>query len=231
LTPLGARSYTGLRRYRLGVRTDGSQPSDRGSNPRSATSLNPSDPIAQFEALFARARASEPGDVTKVALATADVSGAPSLRMVLLKGVDERGFVFFTNHESRKARDLAANARAALCFYWETIGTQVRVEGSATRVSDQESDAYFATRPRDSQIGAWASRQSAPVASREELLAQVAAMRERFAGQAVSRPPFWGGYLIAPERIEFWSAGEFRLHDRILYTRAGALWRSERLFP
>ena len=188
------------------------------------------DPIARFQELFARARAGEP-DATAVALATAATTGAPSVRMVLLKGVDAAGFVFFTNYESRKAGELAANPRAALCFYWPTIGVQVRVEGEVERVTAAESEAYFATRPRESQLGAWASRQSRPLASPEALREEFAQAAARFAGQPVPRPPVWGGFRVRPQRIEFWHAGEHRLHDRVLFTRAGEGWKVERLFP
>ena len=188
------------------------------------------DPITRFQQLFARAGASEP-DATAFALATADASGAPSVRMVLLKAVNAAGFVFFTNYESRKARELAANPRAALCFYWPTLGVQVRVEGVVERVTAAESDAYFATRPRESQLAAWASRQSRPLASPDALREGFERTGARFAGQPVPRPPVWGGYRVHPQRIEFWHSGEHRLHDRILYTRAGEGWRIERLFP
>jgi pyridoxamine 5'-phosphate oxidase len=188
------------------------------------------DPIAEFQQLFARAAAREP-DATAVALATADAAGAPSVRMVLLKAVDPAGFVFFTNYESRKAAELAVNPGAALCFYWPTIGVQVRVEGGVERVTAAESEAYFATRPRESQLGAWASRQSRPLASAEALREEFARTSERFAGQPVPRPPVWGGFRVLPRRIEFWHSGEHRLHDRILYTRAGEGWTVERLFP
>jgi pyridoxamine 5'-phosphate oxidase len=189
-----------------------------------------SDPIARFQELFARARPGEP-DATAVALATAAATGAPSVRMVLLKGVDASGFVFFTNYESRKADELAANPRAALCFYWPTIGAQVRVEGDVERVTAAESEAYFATRPRESQLGAWASRQSRPLVSPEALREEFERTSARFAGQPVPRPPAWGGFRVRPQRIEFWPAGEHRLHDRVLYTRAGEEWKVERLFP
>ncbi len=190
-----------------------------------------SDPIAHFQALFARARATEPADATAVALATADPSGAPSVRVVLLKAADAEGFVFFTNYESRKARELDGNPRAALCFYWPTLGEQVRVEGTVTRVSAAESDAYFITRPRESQLGAWASRQSASLGSRAELLLRVAGVVARFAGRTVPRPESWGGYRLAPQRIEFWTSREHRLHDRIQYIRRDAGWSVDRLFP
>jgi pyridoxamine 5'-phosphate oxidase len=191
----------------------------------------PADPIRAFQDLWARARNSEPGDPTAVALATAEASGAPSVRIVLLKGADEAGFVVFTNYRSRKARELDENPRAALCFYWHTLDTQVRVEGRAVRVSAEESDAYFATRPRESQLGAWASEQSARLGSREELIARYEAAAKRFAGGPVPRPEWWGGYRVVPARIEFWTSREYRLHDRIQYTRDGGGWRIERLFP
>jgi pyridoxamine 5'-phosphate oxidase len=189
------------------------------------------DPIEQFQELFARALKSEPGDASAAALATTDAAGAPSVRMVLLKGVDASGFVFFTNYGSRKAGELSVNPRAALCFYWPTLGVQVRVEGGVERVSAEESDAYFATRPRESQLGAWASAQSTPLASPAKLRESFDRVSARFAGQVVSRPDNWGGYRIRPARIEVWTAGEFRLHDRVLYTRQGESWTVERLHP
>ena len=189
-----------------------------------------SDPMALFAEAFAEAAAAERADPTAVALATVGPSGAPSVRMVLFKDADPRGFTFFTHYESRKARELAAEPRAALCFYWPAIGVQVRAEGRAERLTGAESDAYFATRPRESQLGAWASRQSQPLGSREELLARVAEMEARFPDH-VPRPPFWGGYRLTPTRIEFWRAGEARLHDRILYERTPAGWQAQRLYP
>lgn len=189
------------------------------------------DPLAFARDLLEQRKASEPTDATAVALATADASGRPAVRMVLLKGIDARGFVFYTNHESRKARDLAENPRAALCFHWATAAEQLRAEGPIERVSDAESDSYFASRPRGSQIGAWASQQSATLGSREDLLARVREVEERFAGQAVPRPPFWGGYRLVPERIEIWQGQPSRLHDRVLYTREGDGWRITRLYP
>ena len=191
----------------------------------------PPDPIRAFQELWARARKSEPGDPTAVALATADPSGAPSVRIVLHTAADEAGFVFFTSYRSRKAGEVDANARAALCFYWHTLDTQVRVEGRAVRVSAEESDVYFATRPRESQLGAWASEQSARLGSREELIARYEEAANRFAGGPIPRPEWWGGYRVVPARIEIWTSREHRLHDRLLYMREGAGWRIERLFP
>ncbi len=191
------------------------------------------DPIAEFARLFADAKAGagENDDATAVALATADSEGRPSVRMVLLKGVDERGFVFYTNYGSRKAAELDANPWAALCFYWSWTGKQFRVEGPVARVPAAESDAYFATRPRASRIGAWASRQSEPLESRARLLARVAKTEARFAGREVPRPDFWGGYRLEPERIEIWHSQLYRLHDRFLYEREGDGWTRRRLFP
>jgi pyridoxamine 5'-phosphate oxidase len=189
------------------------------------------DPIERFRATFDRARRSEPHDATGVALATADRSAAPSLRMVLLKEVDARGFVFFTNYGSRKAEELEENPRSALCFYWPSLGEQVRVEGTVRRIGEAESDAYFATRQRGSQLGAWASRQSEPLESRRSLISRYLRLKARFLGRPVPRPEFWGGYRLVPDRIEFWNHRRFRLHDRRLYTRENGEWRMERLNP
>jgi pyridoxamine 5'-phosphate oxidase len=188
------------------------------------------DPIALFLAALERAKAVEPHDATAMSLATAGADGRLSARMVLLKGADARGFAFYTNLGSDKARALAERPFAALCFHWPASQQQVRVEGRVERIDDAEADAYFATRPRESQIGAWASRQSEPLASREALEARAREIAARFPGQ-VPRPPFWGGYRVAPERIELWYAGAGRLHDRFLYTRAGDGWKVERLNP
>ncbi len=190
------------------------------------------DPIDRFQGALARMRsASTLAEPDAAALATADASGRPSVRIVLLRAVDSRGFVFYTNRESRKARDLEANPHAALCFHWPAQGEQVRIEGTVERVGDDECDAYFAGRPRGSQLGAWASRQSEELGSREELQAAVAEAERRFAGRDVPRPPFWGGYRIVPTAIEFWKQGDDRLHDRERYERALGGWRSCRLFP
>jgi pyridoxamine 5'-phosphate oxidase len=189
------------------------------------------DPIALFADVYARAAAAGPFDHTAVTLATADASGRPSARVVLLKGFDESGFRIFTNYNSRKGSDLLVNPRCALCFYWPSLNEQVRVEGVARRLSDDESDAYFWSRPRGSQIGAWASRQSTPLASREELEKRFAQLEKEFEGKTVPRPADWGGYLIVPEVIEFWRDAQFRLHHRTRYDRTPTGWRSTLLYP
>jgi pyridoxamine 5'-phosphate oxidase len=189
------------------------------------------DPVERFQALLERARGASPFDPTAAALGTADARGRPSVRMVLVKGFDARGFVFHTHRESRKARELASNPRAALCFHWPAIGEQVRAEGEVALLPDAESDAYFATRPRGSRLGAWASRQSAPLAARDDLVAAVREVEARFAGTEVPRPPFWGGYVLRPESIEFWTSADDRLHHRDLYVRDGAGWRVSLLQP
>ena len=189
------------------------------------------DPIARFRASYERARQSEVFDVARVALATADAQGHPSVRFVLIKQFDARGFEVYTNLESRKALQLRENAWAGLAFHWDSTGEQVRVEGPVERIADVESDAYFGARPRGHQLGAWASRQSATIAGRAELEANVAAVTERFAGQPVPRPPFWGGLRVVPERIEFWQNRDDRMHDRVLYTRADGHWTTRLLSP
>lgn len=191
---------------------------------------HPGDPMVLFREAFASARASEPTDATAMALATASRDGRPSVRMVLLKDADERGFVFYTNRTSRKARELDDNPFASLVIHWAKAMLQVRVEGRVERVSDAESDAYFATRPRESQLGAWASQQSARLPDRSELDARVAQAQERFPGE-VTRPPFWGGYRVVPERIEFWHGQLARLHDRYLYERSGGAWAMSMMYP
>jgi pyridoxamine 5'-phosphate oxidase len=188
------------------------------------------DPIARFRELLAAAGTAG-GDPTAAALATADAAGRPAVRKVLVKGADEKGFRFFTNLGSRKARELQENSRAALCFWWPSLEQQVRVEGAVEPLADAETDAYFATRARDSQIGAWASRQSAPLASRDLLEERCARVAERYAAGPVPRPPFWGGYLLVPDQIELWSGREHRLHDRLLFQRTERGWSRERLYP
>jgi len=187
-------------------------------------------PIAQFHAAVAHAQAAGI-DTTPTTLATADANGRPSARMVLLRGVDERGFVFHTNYNSRKGREVEANPYAALCFHWPTLEEQIRIEGAVSRLPADESDAYFAGRPRGSQIGAWASAQSEELESRERFDAEYTAAETRFAGRSVPRPPHWGGYLLSPSRIEFWYGRTSRLHDRILYELEGSRWRIKRLYP
>jgi pyridoxamine 5'-phosphate oxidase len=166
-----------------------------------------------------------------IALATADAAGRPSVRHVLLRGIDDRGFVFYTNHGSRKARDLAENARAAFAMYWRELDRQVSVTGEVERVSDEESDAYFASRPREARLGAWASRQSTELSSREELLERYASFGARYPGDDVPRPPFWGGYRILPSEVELWQGRLHRLHDRFRYEREGDGWTLRRLAP
>ena len=189
------------------------------------------DPIGVFLEWFAHARATETHDATAMALATTDADGNPSARMVLLKDADRRGFVFYTNLESPKSDHLRHRARAALCFHWAKLQRQVRVEGSVEPVAPVEADAYFATRPRLSQLGAWASQQSKPMESRLALEGALAGVALRFAIGPVPRPPHWSGWRVLPERMEFWQQHQFRLHDRQRFIRSGAGWAVERLFP
>jgi pyridoxamine 5'-phosphate oxidase len=192
------------------------------------------DPIVRFQALLARAtqlpREQLP-EPTAFALGTVDGDGQPSVRIVLLKDVDQRGFVFYTNFESQKGRELIASPRAALCFHWQQFEEQVRIQGRAEPVSDAEADEYFASRPRGSQIGAWASTQSQPMRSATDLDARVQEMEQRFAGRPVPRPPHWSGFRVVPERIEFWKGKPSRLHVRHLYVRRGTGWTVQLLYP
>lgn len=189
------------------------------------------DPMARFAAWLTEAEASEPNDPNAVALATVNASGQPAVRMVLLKELSDAGFVFYTNQQSRKADDLAANARAGLLFHWKTLRRQVRVEGAVSLVSEAEADTYFATRGRISKLGAWASDQSRPLPDRATLKAKLADVTTRFDGGDVPRPPHWSGYRVAPERIEFWWDGEHRLHNRELFVHDGNSWTTSLMYP
>ena len=189
------------------------------------------DPLALFDEWFAEARASEVNDPEAMALATTEADGQPSVRMVLLKGHGPAGLTFYTNEQSAKGGQLAANAKAGLLFHWKTLRRQVRIEGPVERVNDAEADAYFASRARDSQLGAWASDQSRALDSRETFEKRFAEMELRFEGADVPRPPHWGGYRVIPDRIEFWSDRPHRLHERRLFTRDGDAWRESLLYP
>jgi pyridoxamine 5'-phosphate oxidase len=189
------------------------------------------DPFALFDAWFADAQASEPNDPNAMALATADADGRPSVRMVLLKGHGPDGFVFYTNRGSRKAGEIAANPHAALLFHWKSVRRQIRIEGALTKATDAESDAYFASRNRDSQLGAWASDQSRPLADRATFERRFAEVQAKFDGQDVPRPPHWGGYRLTPDHIEFWQDRAHRLHERRVFDRAGDGWTEGLLYP
>ena len=188
------------------------------------------EPFSLFEEWFAEAKEREINDPNAMALATVDAQGLPNIRMVLLKGVDS-GFVFYTNEESAKGRELAASGKAALLFHWKSLRRQVRVRGTVAEVSDAVADAYFASRPRDSRIGAWASQQSRPLESRFALEKAVAFYAAKYAIGDIPRPPYWKGYRVTPEAFEFWADRPFRLHDRVAFTRAAECWRKERLYP
>lgn len=189
------------------------------------------DPFALFDSWFAEAQASEPNDPNAMALATADARGRPSVRMVLLKGHGPDGFVFYTNREGRKAADLATNPHAALLFHWKSLRRQVRVEGAVAPATDAESDRYFASRSRDSQLGAWASDQSRPLDRRETFETRVAEAARQFEGRPVPRPPHWGGYRLTPEHLEFWQDRAARLHERRVFTRSAGGWTQGLLYP
>lgn len=190
-----------------------------------------SSPLALFSAWFAEAQSSEPNDPNAMALATSDANGAPHVRMVLLKGHGEDGFTFYTNQQSDKAIQIAARPFASLLFHWKSLRRQVRVEGKVMSVPDADADAYFASRGRDSQLGAWASDQSRPLDRRETFEARFAALKAEYDGQGVPRPPHWSGYRIDPARIEFWEDRPYRLHHRRIFTRDGTGWSEGLLYP
>ncbi|MGM0576502.1 MAG: pyridoxamine 5'-phosphate oxidase [Myxococcota bacterium] len=194
-------------------------------------SLKARNPLVRFRQALERAEEAEPFLANAVVLATADASGRPSARTVLLKDVDERGVTFFTNRRSRKAVQIEENPRVSISVYWKSTDEQVLIEGEAVPLSDEESDAYFATRPRESQLGAWASDQSRFLESREKLLERFEEEKERFEGRPVERPPHWGGYRVLPDHVEFWQRGDHRLHDRFLYLWEGERWSMKRLYP
>lgn len=189
------------------------------------------DPIARFAEWMAEAESSEPAEPSAMALATASAGGVPSVRMVLLRGYDERGFVFYTNTQSRKGDEIGANPHAALCLYWKSLGRQVRIEGPIAPVEAHEADAYFSSRGRGSQIGAWASDQSRPMASRRALEKRVAKFAGSFGLSKIPRPEHWSGYRVTPLQIEFWREARFRLHERVVYHRGEDGWTSQRLYP
>ncbi len=189
------------------------------------------DPFQHFQAWFADATRSEPNDPNAMTLATSTPDGVPSARIVLLKGQDARGFVFYTNKQSRKGEELAGNPRAALLFHWKTLGRQVRIEGSVEHVTEAEADAYYASRARVSRLGAWASLQSRPLPERAELERRVAEVEARYPGDAVPRPPHWSGYRLLPSYFEFWQDMPFRLHDRTTYTASAGGWDVGKLYP
>lgn len=208
--------------------------SDRSPQPSQPADFTAApEPLALFKAWLAEAERSEPADPEAMAVATADADGLPNVRMILLKGADERGFVFYTNCESAKGLELAANPQAALLFYWKSLGRQIRIRGPVEPATEQEADTYFATRHRESRIGAWASSQSRPLASRAALEQAVQHFTKNFGEGDVLRPAYWCGYRVVPLEIEFWQNGAFRLHDRIVFRRSGpqAAWTKTRLYP
>jgi pyridoxamine 5'-phosphate oxidase len=188
-------------------------------------------PFKKFGEWFAAAEGSEPNDPNAMTVATVGPNGRPAARILLLKHWDEQGFVFFGNLGSRKARDMAENPSVALLFHWKSLARQIRIEGTVSQVSDAEADAYFATRPRLSQIGAWASEQSRPLASRELFEERIRAVEARFSGADVTRPDFWSGWRLTPDYFEFWQGIDFRLHDRLVFTPSDTGWQTGRLFP
>jgi len=189
------------------------------------------DPFTKFGAWFGEAEANEPNDPNGMALTTVSAAGRPATRMVLLKGWDERGFVFYTNLESRKADEIRANKQVAILFHWKSLRRQIRIEGAVSPVTAAEADAYFASRRRVSKLGAWASDQSRPLPSRAIFESRVAEMEKRFPGEDVPRPPNWAGWRVTPDYFEFWQDREFRLHERIIFTRAGEGWETGMLYP
>ena len=189
------------------------------------------DPFTKFGAWLAEAEAAEPNDPNAMVVTTVSAAGRPASRMLLLKGWDARGFVFYTNLESRKAHEIAENSQVALLFHWKSVRRQIRIEGAVTPVTLAEADAYFATRSRVSKLGAWASDQSRPLQSRAVFEARVAEMEKRFPGENVPRPPNWSGFRLEPRVFEFWRDRPFRLHERLVFQRAGGGWTTERLFP
>jgi len=189
------------------------------------------DPLALFDSWFAEAEASEPNEPNAMAVATATADGKPSVRMVLLKDYDPQGFTFYTHEDSRKGGEIAANPNVALLFHWKSLGRQVRIEGPVEKVEAAAADAYFATRPRDSQIGAWASDQSRPLADRRTFEARFEAMKDKFEGKPIPRPLTWSGFRVRPESFEFWTAREHRLHERRVFTRTGSGWAEGLLYP
>ncbi len=202
-----------------------------GDSLKSGDFTEAAEPWALFHAWMAEAVQSEPNDPTAMALATVDADGLPDVRMVLLKGADANGFVFYTNKESNKGRELAVNPKAALVFHWKSLRRQIRARGTVAPVSDAEADAYFASRPRDSRIGAWASQQSRPLESRFAFEKAIAVYAAKHAIGEVPRPPYWTGYRISPVSMEFWHDRPFRLHDRVLFTKAAGGWTKTRLYP